>query len=61
MLRILTVVSVILLPLTLITGIFGMNVHFPGFDTSWAFWTVAGVMLATAVGLIVFFRRKGWL
>src|SRR5581483_1294641 len=33
-LRILTVFSVILLPLTLITGIFGMNVHFPGFDTS---------------------------
>src|SRR5215212_11277834 len=32
-LRVLTVVSVILLPLTLITGIFGMNVHFPGFET----------------------------
>ncbi len=60
-LRILTVVSVILLPLTLITGIFGMNVHFPGFGTPWAFWAVAGVMLATAIGLIVFFRRKGWL
>jgi magnesium transporter len=60
-LRILTVVSVILLPLTLITGIFGMNVHFPGFDSSWAFWTIAGVMLTTAVGLIVFFRRKRWL
>jgi magnesium transporter len=60
-LRILTVVSVILLPLTLITGVFGMNVHFPGFDSSWAFWTIAGVMLTTAVGLIVFFRRKRWL
>src|SRR5947199_8258462 len=60
-LRILTVVSVILLPLTLITGIFGMNVHFPGFDTSWAFWTVVGVMLATVVGLIAFFRAKRWL
>src|SRR6059058_4111225 len=33
-LRILTVFSVVLLPLTLITGIFGMNVHFPGFDTA---------------------------
>ena len=32
-LRILTVFSVVLLPLTLITGFFGMNVHFPGFDT----------------------------
>jgi magnesium transporter len=60
-LRILTVVSVILLPLTLISGIFGMNVHFPGFDTAWAFWTIAGVMLATALGLIAFFRYKRWL
>src|SRR3989440_10345966 len=60
-LRILTVVSVILLPLTLISGIFGMNVHFPGFDPVWAFWTIAGVMLATAVGLIAFFRYKRWL
>jgi magnesium transporter len=60
-LRILTVVSVILLPLTLITGIFGMNVHFPGFDTVWAFWTVAGVMLGTALGLVAFFRYKRWL
>ena len=32
-LRILTVFSVVLLPLTLITGFFGMNVRFPGFDT----------------------------
>jgi magnesium transporter len=60
-LRILTVVSVILLPLTLITGVFGMNVHFPGFDTAWAFWTIAGVMLATALSLIAFFRYKRWL
>src|ERR671936_199824 len=60
-LRILTVVSVILLPLTLISGIFGMNVHFPGFDTAWAFWTIAGVMLATALALIAFFRYKRWL
>jgi len=60
-LRILTVVSVILLPLTLISGIFGMNVHFPGSDSAWAFWTIAGVMLGTAVGLIAFFRHKRWL
>src|SRR6059058_639741 len=60
-LRVLTIFSVILLPLTLITGFFGMNVHFPGFDTVWAFWTIAGVMLATAVGLIAFFRYKRWL
>src|SRR5207248_11194693 len=37
-LRLLTVFSVVLLPLTLITGFFGMNVKFPGFDTIWASW-----------------------
>src|SRR6201987_726685 len=37
-LQILTVFSVILLPLTLISGIFGMNVNFPGYGTHAAFW-----------------------
>jgi magnesium transporter len=60
-LRVLTVFSVILLPLTLITGIFGMNTRFPGFDTATAFWVVVGVMVTTALGLIAFFRYKRWL
>src|SRR5256712_12133618 len=60
-LRVLTVVSVILLPLTLISGIFGMNVHFPGFGTAEAFWVIVGLMVATIVGLIAFFRYKRWL
>ena len=60
-LRVLTVVSVILLPLTLITGVFGMNVHFPGFDSAAAFWAIVGVMLGLAAGLIAFFRYKRWL
>jgi magnesium transporter len=60
-LRFLTVVTVILLPLTLITGIFGMNVHFPGFETSAAFWAICGFMLGLAIGLTAFFRYKRWL
>jgi magnesium transporter len=60
-LRILTVFSVVLLPLTLITGIFGMNVHFPGFDTAAGFWAVIGVMIGIAIGLVGFFRWKRWL
>ena len=60
-LRILTVFSVILLPLTLITGFFGMNVDFPGFDTAWAFWVVFGVMASALVGMLAFFRLKRWL
>jgi magnesium transporter len=60
-LRILTVFSVVLLPLTLITGFFGMNVHFPGFDTAWAFWVIFAGMIATLAGLLAFFRIKRWL
>jgi magnesium transporter len=60
-LRVLTVVSVVLLPLTLITGVFGMNVHFPGFDTAAAFWVIVGFMVATGAGLVAFFRFKRWL
>ena len=60
-LLVLTLVSVILLPLTLITGLFGMNVRFPGFETARAFWIICGAMLAIAGGLIAFFRYKRWL
>src|SRR5207253_6439986 len=60
-LRILTVFSVILLPLTLITGIFGMNVVFPGFDTVRAFWIIVAGMVATLFVLLGFFKYKRWL
>jgi len=60
-LLLLTIVSVILLPLTLITGLFGMNVRFPGFDTARAFWIICGAMFVIAGGLIAFFRNKRWL
>jgi magnesium transporter len=60
-LRVLTVITVLLLPLTLITGIFGMNVEFPGFDTAWAFWTIFAFMAASLVGLLAFFHWKRWL
>jgi magnesium transporter len=60
-LRVLTVFSVVLLPLTLIASIFGMNVHFPGFGTAEAFWVIIGAMLAMIVVLVGFFRWRRWL
>ena len=60
-LRILTIFSVILLPLTLISGIFGMNVLFPGEHTHAAFWAIVGLMIATIATMIGFFKYKRWL
>jgi magnesium transporter len=58
---VLTAFSVIMLPLTLISGIFGMNVDVPGGGTVHAFWLILGLMVCVVVGMVVFFRRRGWL
>ena len=60
-LRVLTVFSAILLPLTLLASVFGMNVDFPGHGTGTAFWIVVGVMIAVGAGLLGFFRWKRWI
>lgn len=59
--HILTIISVILMPLTLLSGIYGMNVDLPLQEHSAAFIAVMGMMLITALGMIVLFRLKGWL
>ena len=60
-LRVLTIMSVTVLPLTLITSLFGMNVLFPGEGTSEAFWAIVVAMVAALVGMVAFFRYKRWL
>ncbi|MFL5946481.1 MAG: CorA family divalent cation transporter, partial [Gaiellaceae bacterium] len=60
-LRVLTLFSVILLPLTLISGIFGMNVGFPGEGSHAAFWAIVGLMIGTIASMIAFFKFKRWL
>ena len=57
-LRVLTVFSVLVLPLTLIASLFGMNVAFPGHGTAVAFWVILGVMVGVFAGLFAFFRLK---
>jgi magnesium transporter len=60
-LRILTAASAVILPLTLLASIFGMNVRVPGQDEVAGFWVVIAVMVAVAVGLAYLFRRRRWL
>ena len=60
-LRVLTVFSVILLPLTLIASVFGMNVVYPGEGTHAAFWAIIAIMVLTIFAMLGFFRWKRWL
>jgi magnesium transporter len=59
--RILTAASVVLLPLTLIASIFGMNVQFPGEGQPVTFYLILGLMAVMLAGLVILFRRRGWL
>jgi magnesium transporter len=60
-LRVLTVISVVLLPLTLIASVFGMNVRVPGQGSIHAFWIIVGVMVIVLGGSIGYFRHRDWL
>jgi magnesium transporter len=61
--KVLTVMSTIFLPLTVLTGMWGMNVplpHFPGGPAA-QFWWVTGVMAALIVAMLAVFRRLRWI
>jgi magnesium transporter len=60
-LRVLTIISVTMLPLTLITGVFGMNVLYPGEGTHAAFWVIVAALVVVLLGMLAFFRLKRWL
>jgi magnesium transporter len=60
----LTVIATVFLPLSFITGFFGQNFAYMVTDlirTEWSFWVIGvGSMALTCIGLLIFFRRKGW-
>ena len=60
-LLVLTSLSVVILPLTLIASIWGMNVRVPGEGSIEAFWIIIGVMFVLLVGTLGYFRHRGWL
>jgi Mg2+ and Co2+ transporter CorA len=61
----LTVIATIFLPLAFITGFFGQNFSFMVthvINSAWSFWVIGlGSMVLTCVALLVFFHRKGWI
>jgi magnesium transporter len=57
---ILTIISIIMMPLTVITGFFGMNVDFPGGDHSNMVWFILVGMFVLALSMLSFFRYRKW-
>ncbi len=59
--KVLTVMAGIFIPLTFIVGVSGMNfVYMPELESRWGYPAVWGVMIVTAVGLWIWFRKRGW-
>ena len=62
MLRVLTLVSVVFLPITMLAGIYGMNFeHMPELGIAWAYPALWGVFALIPVLMALWFRRRGWI
>ncbi len=57
----LTIFSVVFIPITFIVGLYGMNFdNMPELRTKYGYFIVLGVMFVVAVGMLIFFKRKKW-
>ncbi len=60
--KVLTIITTIFVPVTFIAGVYGMNFEFmPELHSRWGYGAVWIVMLAIIISLIVYFRRKKWM
>jgi magnesium transporter len=60
--KVLTLVASIFIPLTLIAGIYGMNFeNMPELATEWGYPVVLVAMLLIGIGMVLYFRKKRWM
>jgi magnesium transporter len=60
--KVLTIFSAIMLPLTFIAGVYGMNFeNMPELHSRYGYFTVIVVMIVVAVAMVMFFKRRGWI
>jgi len=60
--KVLTMISTVFIPLSFMASLYGMNFkHMPELETEYGYYVVLGVMACTVTGMVVYFRRKGWL
>jgi magnesium transporter len=60
--KVLTIIATIFIPLTFIAGVYGMNFKFmPELEWRGGYFVIIGIMVAVAVVMLFFFRKKKWL
>jgi magnesium transporter len=60
--KLLTIMASIFIPLTFLAGLYGMNFDYlPELHYRWFYHALLGVMVLLAVGMLIYFKRKGWL
>ena len=60
--KVLTIMASLFIPVTFLAGVYGMNFeHIPELQWPWAYGAFWVMCLATILGLVIFFKRKGWM
>jgi magnesium transporter len=60
--KVLTIISTLFIPLTFIAGVYGMNFeHMPEIRQAWGYPAILGFMACVAIGELIYFRHKKWI
>ncbi len=60
--KVLTIISTIFIPLTFIVGLYGMNFHFmPELSWKYGYFLILEIMAILAMGMLLYFKRKKWM
>jgi magnesium transporter len=60
--KVLTIIATIFMPLTFITSLYGMNFkHMPELQWEYGYFMVLGMVVVIALSMLEYFRRKGWI
>jgi magnesium transporter len=60
--KVLTIVATVFMPLTFLAGVYGMNFKYmPELEWHWGYFSIWSIMLVIAISMLIYFRRKKWL
>jgi magnesium transporter len=60
--KLLTIIATIFIPITFVVGVYGMNFHYmPELEWKWGYFTVLGFMFCVVGFMLIYFKRKNWL